>query len=70
MSETQKFTATLGDDRQSFILRGPVWHNEYPISDLEKWLSFYRRMKVEHPKSTSNYDAPISALEKLKYEIG
>lgn len=64
-----KFTATLNDDGQSFTLRGKDWFNEYPLSQLDGWLQFYRMMKVEHPKSGDNYDAPISALEKLKSEL-
>lgn len=64
-----KFTTRLSDDRQTFILRGNIWFNEYPVSQLDGWLSFYRDMKATHPKSGNSYDPAIKALEELQASL-
>ncbi|WP_283177880.1 hypothetical protein [Gemmobacter sp. 24YEA27] len=63
-------TAIHDPDKQTFTLRVTGWFDTYPISDLPKWLTFYRRMREEHPKSGTSYDATIAALENLAAELG
>lgn len=57
-------------ESNTFTLRATSWLDTYPVSDLPKWLRFYRRMKSDFPKSGSNYDGAIAALEKLAAELG
>lgn len=56
-------------DETTFTLARGSWSNTYPLEDLEKWLTFYRRQKERFPKSGKNYDASTSALEELSLEI-
>ncbi len=63
-------TATYNPESNTFTLKAQTWFDTYPISDLPKWLRFYRRMKSDFPKSGSNYDGAIAALERLAAELG
>lgn len=62
--------ATYHPETETFTLKSGAWSNTYPILDLPKWLSFYRRMKADFPKSGNSYDWAIEALEKLAKEAG
>lgn len=63
-------TVTYHPDTQSFTIADKAWTNSYPIAELPKWLGFYRKMKVDYPKSGDSYDADIAALAKLAVELG
>lgn len=60
---------TTTHDESTFTLRGREWYGTYPLEDLPKWLAFYRKLKVEYPKSGTSYDATIAALEALEAEL-
>lgn len=53
----------------TFTLTGKHWSGTYPLDDLPKWLAFYRRLRENHPKSGTSYDATIEALEGLEREL-
>lgn len=55
---------------RTFTMKGRAWFNTYPITDLPKWLTFYRRMQAEHPKAKDSYDADVAALEALAQQLG
>jgi hypothetical protein len=45
------------------------WTNTYPISDVQKWIDFYRRQQERFPASAAIYDEDVRALEKLAESI-
>lgn len=57
--------ATFSADGTSFTLEGAAWSNSYPAGELDRWLAFYKRLRSEHPKALTSYDATIAALEGL-----
>lgn len=63
-------TATYDSETQTFTLRGTGWHDTYPIGDLPKWLTFYRKMHEDFPKSGGVYLEWVVALEGLATELG
>ena len=56
-------------DESTFTLHGKFWSGTYPLADLSKWLTFYRRMRDTHPKAKGAYDGTIEALETLLKEV-
>ena len=56
-------------DDSTFTLTRGAWSNTYPLEDLQKWLAFYRRQKEHFPKSGTNYDASITAIEALAKKL-
>lgn len=49
---------------------GGHWKQSYPIARLAERLAFYRKLREDHPKSGSAYDAAILAHEALVKELG
>ena len=50
-------------------MQGRILSGTYPLTDLHKWLEFYRRQRDLHPRAGNSYDADIEALEKPAREI-
>lgn len=66
----EKCTAELIEDGSRFRITRGAWSNEYPIGELDGWITFYRRARDEHPKALNSYDATIEALEALATGLG
>lgn len=52
-------------ESRTFTMSKGSWSNTYPISQLQKWLDFYREQQVRFPKYATFYDDDIEALEHL-----
>lgn len=57
-------------DEATFTLTGNMWSATYPLDELTKWLTFYRRQRARFPKAGASYDATIAALEMLAKDLG
>ena len=53
----------------TFTMSKGSWKNTYPISDLPKWLDFYRTQQVMFPRYASHYQDSVDALEKLTADL-
>jgi hypothetical protein len=58
-------TATYDSATATFTLSKGPWSGTFPISDLPKWLDFYRRQRELFPAHATAYDADVKALEGL-----
>ena len=67
-SQNVKTTATLDPDGTTFTMARGAWANSYPLTDLPKWIAFYRRQAKLHP-GQSSYADDIEALEGLKRQV-
>lgn len=45
------------------------WSNSYPIERLPEWIAFYKKQRLDFPKSGTAYDVDIAALEALAREL-
>lgn len=64
-----KMTATYNADTKTFTMAAGGWTNTYPISELPKWLEFYRTQRELFPRHASYYDDDVEALEHLAAEL-
>lgn len=53
----------------TFTMTGKHWSGTYSLADLPKWLSFYRRLRSDFPKSGGSYDRCIQELEALSLRM-
>ncbi len=53
----------------TFTMAKSGWTNTYPISDLPKWLAFYRKQQELFPRYASFYQDSVDGLEKLTAEL-
>jgi hypothetical protein len=60
-----KTTATYDSEAGTFTLVRDTWHGIFPISDMPKWLDFYRRQQELFPAYAASYADDIEALEGL-----
>lgn len=58
-------TATYDSEVGTFTLSKGPWSGTFPISDLPKWLAFYRRQRELFPAHAASYDDDVMALEEL-----
>ena len=61
--------ATATYDSGAGTFKG-IWRGTFPIADLPKWLSFYRRQMERYPAHADNYAPDLEALEVLARQIG
>ncbi|WP_280821499.1 hypothetical protein [Pseudaminobacter soli (ex Li et al. 2025)] len=54
---------------ETFTMTKGAWTNTYPISDLSKWINFYRLQRERFPAYATYYDDDVTALEKLAATI-
>jgi hypothetical protein len=53
----------------TFTMTKGSWTNTYPVSDVQKWIDFYRRQQERFPAYAAIYDEDVRALEKLAESI-
>lgn len=53
----------------TFTMAKGGWTNTYPISDLPKWLAFYRKQQDLFPRYASFYQDSVDGLERLSAEL-
>ncbi|EXL06469.1 hypothetical protein BG46_17085 [Brucella anthropi] len=63
-------TAILYPDGKSFKMTRGAWSSDYPISDLSKWLAFYRLQQELFPAHAGQYAHDVAALDRLAASIG
>ncbi|HEY0213781.1 MAG TPA: hypothetical protein VGC40_09385 [Paenirhodobacter sp.] len=56
-------TVTLLEDGVTFRIARDAWFSDYPLTELDGWIAFYRRLRDEQPKALNSYDETIRALE-------
>ena len=56
-------------DETTFTMSGLHWTGVYPLEELPKWLTFYRKQRRDFPKAGAAYDAAIDGLEKLAQQL-
>lgn len=62
-------TATYDSETGTFTLFKGPWSGTFPISDLPKWLDFYRRQRDRYPNHAASYSSDVEALEALTRQI-
>ncbi|MCW5706915.1 hypothetical protein [Shinella sp.] len=60
----------LDADGRSFKMTRGAWSSDYPLSDLPKWLAFYRRQQELFPAHAGQYADDVAALDRLAASIG
>lgn len=58
-------TAVLDLNSVSFTMARGAWTNSYPLTELPKWIAFYRRQAELIPDQKS-YIEDVRALERLQ----
>ena len=53
----------------TFNMSGKKWAGTYPLGELDKWLTFYRRQREDFPKSGNAYDVSIEGLEAQQRKL-
>jgi len=61
-------TATIDSTGKNFTMAKGSWSATFPLSDLPKWLAFYRRQQELFPAHAHHYDEDVRALEALAAE--
>ena len=64
-----KTTVTIDSTGGTFTMTKGSWSGTFPISDLPKWLAFYRRQRELFPAHAAVYDDDVKALEALAAEL-
>jgi hypothetical protein len=67
--KTVNRTATYDSETGTFTLSKGPWSGTFPISDLPKWLDFYRRQRERHPDHAASYTTDVEALEALAAQM-
>ncbi|MGN6142285.1 MAG: hypothetical protein ACTHOP_01710 [Mesorhizobium sp.] len=64
-------TATTAYDSEAgtFTITKGVWSGTFPISDLPKWLDFYRRQRDRYPNHAASYTSDVEALKALTRQL-
>ncbi len=62
--------AIYDSETGTFTLSKGPWSGTFPISDLLKWLDFYRRQRDRYPNHAESYDDDVKALEALEAQLG
>jgi len=62
-------TATYDSQTGTFTLSKGPWSGRFPISDLPKWLDFYRRQRERYPNHAASYTSDVEALEALTRQM-
>jgi len=62
-------TATYDSAAGTFTMTKGAWSMTSPISDLPKWLAFYRRQQELFPDHASVYADDVDALEMLARQL-
>ncbi|MGN6304805.1 MAG: hypothetical protein ACTHNH_08320 [Mesorhizobium sp.] len=63
-------TATYDSEVGTFTLTKGPWSGTFPISELPKWLDFYRRQRDRYPEHAASYTSDVEALEELAAQLG
>ena len=50
----------------TFTLTKDVWSGTFPIADLPKWLTFFRRQRELFPSHAGSYNDDLNALEAVR----
>jgi hypothetical protein len=58
--------ATYDSTTFTFTLSKGVWSGTFPVPDLPKWLTFYRRQRELFPNRAASYDDDVKALEAAR----
>jgi hypothetical protein len=53
----------------TFTLTKGIWAGTFPISDIPKWLTFYRDQRERYPAHAANYDDDVRALQELAAQL-
>lgn len=66
--------ARLSDDRSTVALTGAIWSTTFPVTQLDAWLDFYRRlMRRRNPRTGADYARSygdtVSELERVRAEL-
>jgi hypothetical protein len=62
-------TATYDLVAGTFTLSKGPWSGTFPISDLPKWLDFYRQQQERDPDHAASYAEDVKALEALGAQL-
>jgi hypothetical protein len=57
-------------DDTTFTITGREWSGTYPLGELGKWLTFYRKQRQDFPKAGTTYEATVAGLEALAQKLG
>ncbi|RWC26659.1 MAG: hypothetical protein EOS27_24460 [Mesorhizobium sp.] len=60
---------TYESETGTFTIVKDQWRGTFPISELPKWLEFYRQQRVRYPAHASSYDSDVKALEALAADL-
>lgn len=63
-------TAILDPDGTTFNMKRGTWSTTVRVSELQSWLTFYRKQAELFPEQSAGYAEDIGALEMLARELG
>lgn len=64
-----KMNATIDSEARTFTLAGSTWVGTYPISEYEKWVTFYREQQERYPAHAKSYQPTVDALAGIASQI-
>ncbi len=65
-----KTTATYDSAAGTFTIEKGIWRGTFPITELPKWVNFYRGQMERYESHAANYAPDVEALEALARQIG
>lgn len=64
-----KATITIDSDAGTFTMTKGVWSGTFPVSDIPKWLAFYRRQQERFPAYAAVYASDVRVLASLAARV-
>ena len=64
-----KTTVTIDSASGMVTMTKGVWTGTFPVSDIPKWLSFYKLQQERFPVHAASYADDIKALEEAAMKL-
>lgn len=64
-----KDTVTIDSTAGTFTHQKAAWSGTFPLSDLPKWLAFYRQMQERYPVHARTYEPDVRALADAQRQL-
>lgn len=57
-----KATITIDSASRTYTHTKGAWSGTFPITDLPRWLTFYRKQQELYPSHAATYEPDVTAL--------
>ncbi len=64
-----KATITIDSASGTYTHAKGAWTGAFPIEDLPRWLTFYRRQQELYPSHAATYEPDVTALTEAAGQI-